>query len=206
MYKIYLEERFFCLSSQPDRLQNYCLFHKFHDENDLSNKIHEFLRDPSKKCINIYSYKIDHLWKSFRSNFSFIEAAGGLATNENNQILFIKRYNKWDLPKGHLEKGETPDQCAKREVTEETGIGPFNILKSLNPTYHIYTLENSYALKKTYWFAMEFKGDMQPRPQTEEGITEAVWIDPFMVKEIKTNTWESVTDVINEIIPDIIKE
>jgi len=206
MYKIYIKERFFYLSSQPDRLQNYCLFHKFHDENDLNNKIDEFLDDNSRRCINIYNYKIDNLWKLFKKKFRFIEAAGGFVINETNQILFIKKYNKWDLPKGHIEKGEHAEQCAIREVTEETGIGPLKILNPLNPTYHIYTLKESYILKKNHWFSMFFSGDMQTQPQTEEGISEVVWVDPKMINEVKANTWKSITDVINEIIPDIIKQ
>lgn len=206
MYKIYFKERFFCLSSQPDRLQNYCLFHKFHDQNDLNNKISEFLDDNSKSCINIYSYKVNYLWKSFKMFFRFIEAAGGLVINENGQMLFIKRDNRWDLPKGHFEKGETAEQCAIREVTEETGIKPLKISKPLKPTYHIYTLAEGYILKKTHWFGMLFSGDIQTRPQTDEGISDAVWFDPQMVSEVKANTWRSVTDVINEIIPDIIEQ
>lgn len=205
MYKIYIKERFFCISDQPDRLRNYCLFHKFHDENDLYDKIHEFLNDNSKNCINIFSYKIDHLWESFKKYFRFIEAAGGIVINEKGLMLFIKRDDKWDLPKGHFEKGETAEQCSIREVTEETGIGPLKISKPLNPTYHIYILEQSYILKKTHWFRMQFSGDKQTSPQTNEGISDVVWFDPELIKEVKINTWKSVTDVINEIIPDIIK-
>ena len=52
-----------------------------------------------------------------------IIAAGGLVTNENNELLMIFRRGKWDLPKGKLDKGETIEECAIREVEEETGIG-----------------------------------------------------------------------------------
>ena len=47
--------------------------------------------------------------------------------NSNGQVLFGKRKSKhgtgtWAMPGGHLEYGETPAQCATRELMEETGI------------------------------------------------------------------------------------
>ena len=97
-------------------MQNYCLFHKFHDQKDLSETISDFLSDESIGCINIYSYKLDHLWFNFQEKFHFVEAAGGVITNSNRRLLLIKRYNHWDAPKGHFEPDETPEECARREV------------------------------------------------------------------------------------------
>lgn len=45
---------------------------------------------------------------------------------ESALILFLKRSRDYDLPKGHIEKGENAQEAARREVKEETGIeGPF---------------------------------------------------------------------------------
>lgn len=52
----------------------------------------------------------------------FILAAGGLVKNTEDQWLLIFRLGKWDLPKGKLENGETPEAAALREVEEECGI------------------------------------------------------------------------------------
>ena len=48
--------------------------------------------------------------------FNIIKAGGGVVNNNKNQILFIYRLKRWDLPKGKLDKGETIRECAEREV------------------------------------------------------------------------------------------
>jgi 8-oxo-dGTP diphosphatase len=51
-----------------------------------------------------------------------IMAAGGIL-ERNGEILLVQRprYQDWSLPKGKLDRGETPLQAAVREVREETG-------------------------------------------------------------------------------------
>jgi 8-oxo-dGTP pyrophosphatase MutT (NUDIX family) len=39
-----------------------------------------------------------------------------------DSFLLMKHPRRWDLPKGHLDEGETELQCALRELQEETGI------------------------------------------------------------------------------------
>jgi len=50
-------------------------------------------------------------------------SAGGLVV-EAGQILLISTRSgrRWQLPKGHIEVGETPEQAAVREIREETGV------------------------------------------------------------------------------------
>ena len=57
-----------------------------------------------------------------------IIAAGGIVMNKNNEVLLIHRRGKWDLPKGKLDCGETIEDTAVREVSEEVGI-PIKKLK-----------------------------------------------------------------------------
>src|SRR5260221_13510882 len=61
---------------------------------------------------------LETLKKAFWKKFTLVKAAGGLVQNENNQIMMIFRRGKWDLPKGKLDKEETLEQCAVREVEE----------------------------------------------------------------------------------------
>ncbi|QQS63451.1 MAG: NUDIX domain-containing protein [Chitinophagaceae bacterium] len=67
----------------------------------------------------------------FFRNFKIVEAAGGIVQNENKEILFIYRRNKWDLPKGKIEKKELPENAAAREIEEETGIKTFILKRKL---------------------------------------------------------------------------
>ena len=53
-----------------------------------------------------------------------IKAAGILVTRGQpvESFLLLRHRDRWDLPKGHLDAGETEIQCALRELEEETGI------------------------------------------------------------------------------------
>ncbi|ADV68190.1 NUDIX hydrolase [Deinococcus maricopensis] len=49
--------------------------------------------------------------------------AGGVVFNAHGDVLLVQYANGgWTFPKGHLERGETPEQAAVREVEEETGV------------------------------------------------------------------------------------
>tara|TARA_B110000008_G_C16773243_1_gene485479 strand:+ start:74 stop:544 length:471 start_codon:yes stop_codon:yes gene_type:complete len=115
-------------------------------------------------------------WKEFCSDYTLIEAAGGLVYNSNNHLLMILRNDKWDLPKGKLEVGETIEECAIREVEEECGMEELSIVNKLNSTYHTYKLNGKAILKCTYWFKMHSNYKSKLSPQLEEGITKLEWV------------------------------
>ena len=135
---------------------------------------------------------IEECWEAFKSVFEIQEAAGGKVFNNKNQVLFILRFDKWDLPKGKLEKGETIEQCAIREVEEECGISNLSIKKQIETTYHIFQRKDKTILKITYWFYMRtwFNGHLVP--QTEEGIEEVVFKNDLEIKEALNNTYENI--------------
>jgi len=53
------------------------------------------------------------------------------------EVLLLKHPTRYDLPKGHIEPGETERQCALRELAEETGI-PADAI-ALDPTFRFTT-------------------------------------------------------------------
>lgn len=196
-YKVYFDNRVITLSPEPDRVQKYALFHKFGAREELFAQISEFAVNIDIPSLNIYSSDINNLWSVFSSWFTVIEAAGGLVGHPSGKYLFIMRYGRWDLPKGHIEEGETPEQCALREVTEECNIRGHNIMGTLPPSYHTYLFDGRPYMKKTWWFRMSYSGEMITEPQAEEGITHAEWLEPKEIARIKDNTFQSLLDLLN---------
>src|SRR5438067_1038745 len=129
----------------------------FVSENDMSieHAIEELEETENHPGIIYMSDNADVSWQIFISYCRLSEAAGGLVMNEEQEYLIILRHGKWDLPKGKLEYDETPEQAAVREVGEECGIEPPEIIKPLEKTFHTYELKGKRTLKKTHWFLMK---------------------------------------------------
>jgi len=178
-------------------VQKYALFHKYNVPEELFAQISEFAVNNELPSLNIYSSDINNLWELFSSWFVVINAAGGLVGHPSGKFLFIMRYGRWDLPKGHMEEGETPEECALREVNEECNIRGHTIVGSLPPSYHTYLFDNKPYMKKTWWFRMKYSGEMITEPQAEEGITHAEWLNPAQIAGIKSNTFQSLLDLLN---------
>jgi 8-oxo-dGTP pyrophosphatase MutT (NUDIX family) len=200
MYKVHFENRFITISSEPDRLQKYGLFHKFNATTELYSLIADFQTDKDIHSINVYGTDIKHIWKIFRIYFTEVGAAGGLVKHTSGRYLFIEKKGKLDLPKGHIEPGEAPEVCAIREVSEECGISGHVIVKPITPSYHTYSWEGISYLKKTSWFLMKYDGEMITVPQLEEGITKVEWLVPDELNVLKSNAWLSLMDLINDSI------
>jgi 8-oxo-dGTP pyrophosphatase MutT (NUDIX family) len=130
--------------------------------------------------------------------FRLIRAAGGLVINDQGKILMIFRRGKWDLPKGKFEDGETIEECAEREVTEETGLQKLLLKKWLLKSYHTYADKKVPYLKETHWFLFHAPGDQPVHPQTEEDITKIEWVEPNNLPQYTNNTFGLIKDVLKE--------
>jgi len=135
---------------------------------------------------------LEYCWSFFKSLFKLELAAGGKVYNTKKEILFIYRFNKWDLPKGALEKNESIEQCAVREVEEECGVSNLNIENTLETTYHVFYRNNKLILKITYWYLMSTNFDGHLVPQLEEGIEKVVFKNEVSTKKALTNTYENI--------------
>jgi len=139
---------------------------------------------------------IEDLKKAFWKKFTLVQAAGGLVTNKKHEMLLIFRRNKWDLPKGKLDPGETLEQCAIREVEEETGIQNIILHKPLLTTYHTYHESGKFILKESYWYTMSIADEQALVPQAAEQIADARWVKKKQLPELLENTFPSVIDVL----------
>lgn len=129
-----------------------------------------------------------------------IIAAGGLVMNDKKELLMIFRRGKWDLPKGKLDKDETIEACAVREVKEETGLKDVQLGAFIGKTIHEYADEyvTSDVLKETHWFKMDAPGNQKLIPQTEEGIEQIEWLAEEQVKEKLNNSYKNIIEIINK--------
>lgn len=135
----------------------------------------------------------EKLFDFFAKKYKLIEAGGGLVVNEKDEILLIYRLETYDLPKGKMEKGETPKESAHREVEEETGVKGLKTHDLLGITFHTYRTKKKKKriLKKTYWFNMTAK--KQPlTPQLEEDIEKAEWIHPKDLPQYTQNMYTAI--------------
>ncbi len=148
----------------------------------------------SKLVEAVYLYHVDLkvLWKEFKWFFKIEKAAGGLVKNESDEILFIYRFNKWDLPKGKIENGEKKKVAAIREVEEECAITGLEITEKLPKTYHIFQRNGRETLKITYWYKMQTLFDGKLVPQLEEGITEVVFKDKQQTTDALKNSYGNI--------------
>lgn len=138
----------------------------------------------------------DVLRNAFFKHFTPIEAAGGIVQNEEKGLLFIHRLQKWDLPKGKIEAGETPEVAAVREIEEETGVSSLTIQHKIGETYHTYQAYGKHFIKTTHWFYMTTMGQQLLVPQTEEGIEKISWIAPEDIDSALQNTYPSIKDIV----------
>jgi hypothetical protein len=164
-----------------------------------ANSITKALKDKTVTEVYLYHSNPNKFEKHFFRTFPFVEAAGGLVQHEDGRFLFIYRNNKWDLPKGKIEKNETLIKAAKREVSEETGVTDLEIKRPLPITYHIYNANGKFKVKKTYWYLMKSKFNGSLIPQFEENIKMAVWKGINEIPKLMENAYENIKIVLKEI-------
>ena len=202
MYKIYINKTAIILTDNRDQfgpepgrnrlIANYVgrkkhLLH-YIDMAEKRNQVQEVI---------LVAPGLSELKADFFSRFKVIEAAGGLVTNDQNQILVIYRRGSWDLPKGKIDNGESISEAALREVKEETGLSEITLGDRIHVSYHTYRHpKHGRVLKPTYWFHMSTT-QLELTPQTEEDIEEIMWItkDEFLDK-YRSETYQSILDVI----------
>jgi 8-oxo-dGTP pyrophosphatase MutT (NUDIX family) len=197
MYKVFYNQKplFFTTDLTNNSDETPLLFIKYAS----ALVIVKALRNKNTKAVYLYHPKEEKLEKHFLKHFPVIEAAGGLVEHTDGRYLFIYRNDKWDLPKGKIEKNEVIIDAAIREVIEETGVGDLMATKPLNTTYHVFNTKGKFKLKKTYWFLMKSNYDGPLVPQEEENIQAAVWRSKTDFPLLMKNAYENIKILLEEI-------
>lgn len=181
-------------------------FSKFHGDVliqhasiEIIDKYLQLLKKKANKKVDSITFQVDNFKPAtdfIKKQYTVLKAAGGLVVN-NGHYLMIFRMKKWDLPKGKLDKGESIDITAIREVEEEC-----NIKVKLGPkichTYHTYKRNGKNILKKTYWYKMNILDDSKMAPQVSEEIEEVRWMNRSELRAALYNTYPSIRHVFGK--------
>ena len=189
MYKVFVNEAPLILTNKlSDTVNN-----KYFKLNSAAiGEAIEALSKNKLKQAYIYHPNKEEILKKFTNKIPLVTAAGGVVTNKKGKVLFIYRNDKWDLPKGKLDKGETIEECAIREVEEETGVQGLKIENFLKTTYHVFKRNGVYKLKEVHWYAMKtsYKGKL--KGQKEEGIEKVKWKGPKKIAKALENSYINI--------------
>lgn len=189
MYKVFVNDIPIILSTEKDIGNNY---------KSIPLKKARFKRIIKKIAngelfyVNLYHKDEEKLLKFLKKKLPVVVAGGGLVYNNKKEILFIYRNKKWDLPKGKMEKDENIQDCALREVQEETGVQDLTIEKYITTTYHVFKRNDKFKLKETFWYEMRtsYKGELIP--QENEGIKKVKWKDFQKTQKALNKSYENI--------------
>lgn len=196
MYKVYFGNHSICFPERgavpPDTTE--CLWDP--DERTLREAV-EHSYGKGKGNIAFFSSTGQDLQKIFDRFFRHIPAGGGVVRHlPSHRILMIRRWGKWDLPKGWREAGESARDNALREVREETGLDRLNAQSLIHVSRHAYLLEGRWTIKHTDWFAMTTDRE-ELRPQSEEDIELAQWLDAPALDRALADTYPNIRETLD---------
>ena len=159
----------------------------------------QVLKETKAKKIYLIGDDPATLLGTFKSKLPVIQAGGGLVRNQSGKMLFIFRKGKWDLPKGKIDKGETLEKGAKREVKEETGVKKLQLNGLAGVTYHIFKRNDKYQLKETHWFHMTTTYTGKLKPELQEDITKAKWKGPKKTVKALENSYGNIKYLLKDL-------
>ncbi len=202
MYEVFFNDRKIIIAAKGEITLNKSIktVDYLQTQKDVKKWFLQFVDDDIQEVILLNSNSKKFFKNIFKLIFIQIQAAGGVVIRDN-KLLFIFRNEKWDLPKGKIEYGESNQEAALREVGEECGISRHKIIKQLPSGFHIYKSpykksKGEWILKETFWFEMEYSEEENGTPQTEENITKIEWFTPEELKVPLANTYANLRPLI----------
>lgn len=179
----------------------------YDNASDLIITVRSFEKNQTIQALYIIApTKVVEALNVIKSMYQYVSAAGGIVKNINNELLFISRFNKWDLPKGHVELNEDIKDAAYREVVEETSVKELTLGKYLGSTFHVYFLANKWCLKETHYYLMTTNSIEPLIPQTSEAIDDAKWIGRPVIGSVLNKSYTSINVFVTEKLDEIFND
>ncbi len=97
-------------------------------------------------------------------------------TNDIEILLTQDAKDRWTIPKGHIEEGETAKETAAREITEETGLQEMEVMSWLGKIHFRYRRQQSLVLMTTQVYLVYAKGDSN-KLKKEEWMNGIGWFN-----------------------------
>ena len=198
-FKVFFFGNVLVLTDTPDFHRKTTIIYKYSRIENLKDFLFGYVEKCNDHHIRILCNNKEQCWADFQTLFEVRRAAGGLVVNGDGNYLFIRRQGKWDIPKGHIEPGEQSRECAVREVMEECGVGALEIEKPICTTYHTYYIGSQPILKSTDWYLMRCGNNIETTPQTEEDITETVWVAPSNIDNLLKDSFSSIPEIFKQL-------
>jgi len=206
MYTIYINEvpLVICKSDQvstyQSKYENMIVHHYARGRKGLFNYIDAFEKSSDRSGVILSVEDPEVTFTEFCSIYKVVEAAGGLVFNKTGQLLAIFRRANWDLPKGKIEKDETIEEAAIREVQEETGLDKVVLKRKIGITYHTFsTGKQKRMLKVSHWYKMK-TAELKLTPQVEEDIELTEWVE---IKDFLRNykpMYRNIQDIVSKYL------
>ncbi|MBO4417400.1 MAG: NUDIX domain-containing protein [Bacteroidales bacterium] len=197
MYKVYFSNRSVEIvpAGSVAGYDDGRVYYKYQQGDDLSQLPFWFEKAVDIEALVIEADSPGTAFDEFISTLKREVAAGGVICNIKGQTLLFWRRGAWDMPKGHQEPGETLEECALREVQEETGLTHIALGDTVCVTYHTHHRSGNFVLKESHWYRMTLTEPEKVKVQTEEDIERATWCGPGRLPRLLRHAYPSIRDV-----------
>jgi len=139
--------------------------------------------------------------------------SAGLRKDDSEIYYLLLQYHSvsrtqkeyWDLPKGHIEKGEKLEDTVKREVEEETGLTDIQFIKGFKETIrYFFKWGDKNILKFVTFYLAETKTKDVKISEEHIGYK---WLPyPGVIKQLTYKNAKDVLQKANEfLLPNVLK-
>ena len=120
------------------------------------------------------------MMRAMSTGMRHTERAGGIVIDERGRVALVKRRpgTDWFFPKGGVEAGEAPEDAARREIEEETGLTELEYLDDLGsyerPGIKKEGTYDEETLNTIHMFLFASERGKEPEPSHE--VLDAIWM------------------------------